>query len=349
MEVQVDLTILQPRVEFLLIAAALDLVFGDPVYSLHPIRLMGLTLTWFEKLLRTVGLDGYDGGGVLFVLLAGLWVGAFSLASRGLYGLHPLAGQVFHVFTLYSMIALGDLFKHGRDIDQAVSGGNMARARLAVAKLVGRDVDKMDGPACRRAAIESLAESLVDGFASPILFYAVWGLPGVVVFKVISTMDSMVGFKTERYRLFGWCGAKLDDAANFLPARLSWPFISIAAFFVRGCSPAKAWRIGQLEHHMIPGPNAGWSEATIAGALQRNLIGPIWRDGQRITDLWIGEIGDPEGGSAEDYSRAVRLVAWTAGMFVLCGLVFVVIVNLVPPGDYVVEWDGFPPTLRRLF
>jgi len=341
----VDLTILQPRVELLLIAVALDLVFGDPIYPLHPIRLIGLTLTGIEKLLRAIRLDGYVGGCILFVLLAGLWVGAFSLVSIALHSLHPLLGQVFHVFTLYSMIALGDLFKHGRAVDHAVSQGNLEKARIAVAKLVGRDTDQMDGPACRRAAIESLAESLVDGFASPVLFYAFAGLPGVVLFKVISTMDSMVGYKTERYIFFGRCGAKLDDVANSVPALLSWPLISLAALFVPGCSPRKALRIGWLEHHMLPGPNAGWSEATLAGALQRNLIGPIWHHGQRVTALWIGEIGDSEGGSADDYRNAVRIVAIAGTLFLLLS----VCLMFMPGFQFhaVLDKHGFSYTFRR--
>jgi adenosylcobinamide-phosphate synthase len=308
----VDLTILQPHVEFLLIAVALDLILGDPVYPLHPIRLMGSTLTWFEKLLRAVHLDGYVGGCILFVLLTAVWVGAFCFAAVGLHRLHLLLGQAFHVFTLYSMIALADLFKHGRHVDQAVSRGNLAEARLAVAKLVGRDVDKMDGPACRRAAIESLAESLVDGFASPVLFYAAGGLPGVILFKVISTMDSMVGYQSERYLRFGWCGARLDDLLNLLPARLSWLLLSAVAAVVPGCSASKAWRVGLGQHSIIPGPNAGWSEAAIAGALERRLIGPIWRDGSLVTDIWIGEPSDPEGGSLTDYRNAFRLVSAAA-------------------------------------
>ena len=317
MEVQVDLTILQPRVEFLLIAVALDLVFGDPVYALHPIRLMGRTLTAFEKMLRALRLDGYVGGCLLFLLLASLWVGLLSFAAIGLSSLHPLAGQVFHLFTLYSMIALGDLFKHGRDVNKAVRLGHLEQARIAVAKLVGRDTDKMDGPACRRAAIESLAESLVDGFASPVLFYALGGLPGIVAFKVISTMDSMVGYKTERYQRFGWCGARLDDLINFFPARLSWLLITAAAAFVPGCSAKKAWRIGWTQHSTIPGPNAGWPEASLAGALQRRLIGPVWLRGSLVTNVWIGDPSDPEAGSEEDYRRACLIVAAAAGLFVL--------------------------------
>jgi adenosylcobinamide-phosphate synthase len=316
----VGIEVLQPNALLLLIAVALDLLFGDPVYRLHPIRLMGATLSWFERLLRSLGADGYIGGCVLFLLLAALWVSGVSAASIGLDLLHPYAGQAIHVFVLFSMIALGDLFKHGRDVDSAVSRCNISKAREAVARLVGRDTNKMDGPACRRAAIESLSESLVDGFASPILWYAVLGLPGIVVFKVVSTMDSMVGYKTPRYLQFGWCGARLDDLMNLIPARLSWLLIAIAAAILPCCSAAKALQIGWQQHALIPGPNAGWSEAAIAGALQRRLIGPIWMNSALVTDLWIGEPTDPDGGSAADYRRALQIVAFAAVLFTLLAL-----------------------------
>lgn len=317
--------ILQPSVVLLLIAVTLDLFFGDPIYRLHPIRLMGSTLSRYEKALHVSNLDGYAGGVLLFVLLSALWVSVTTFSAIGLNALHPLAGQAFHVFVLFSMIALGDLFKHGSDVDQAVSRCNIAKAREAVSKLVGRDTDRMDGPACRRAAIESLAESLVDGFASPILWYALLGLPGIVLFKVVSTMDSMVGYKTERYLQFGWCGARLDDLLNLIPARLSWLLIGLSSTLLPRCSPAKAFRIGWQQHALIPGPNAGWSEASIAGAIERRLIGPIWANDSLVTELWIGDPTDPEGGPHEDYRSAVRIVSMTAGLFVFCAVVGILI------------------------
>lgn len=315
--------ILQPSVTLLLIAVVLDIVFGDPVYRLHPIRLMGSTLSRYERALRASGFDGYVGGVLLFVLLAALWVSIVTFSAIGFDMLHPLAGKAFHVFTLFSMIALGDLFKHGSEVDQAVSRCNIARAREAVGMLVGRDTAKMDGPACRRAAIESLAESLVDGFASPILWYALLGLPGIVLFKVISTMDSMVGYKTPRYLQFGWCGARLDDLMNLIPARLSWLLVSLSSALLPACSATKALRIGWQQHALIPGPNAGWSEAAIAGALQCRLIGPIWATDRLVTEIWIGDQSDPEGGVHDNYRAAVRIVTLAAALFVLAAVIVV--------------------------
>ena len=152
-------------------------------------------------------------------------------------------------------------------------------ARQAVSALVGRDTDRMDGAACRRAAVESLSENLTDGFVSPVFWYVLAGLPGLVLFKVVSTMDSMVGYKTPRYLRFGWCGARLDDVMNYVPARATWLVIAALAAVFPGYSGRKAWTVGLRQHGLLLGPNSGWSEAATAGALERRIVGPIWLNG----------------------------------------------------------------------
>ena len=184
-----DLSSLTPRADLLAAAVVLDLLFGDPAYRWHPIRLMGSSLTWIEARLRGAGADGRIGGSVLFAVLALVWGGGVTALVAGAAELHPTAAVAAHVFVLYSLIALGDLLKHAGDVDAAVSAGDLPAARAAAGRLVGRDTDPMDGPACRRSAIESLGESLVDGVFSPIFWYAAAGVPGIVLFKVVSTMD----------------------------------------------------------------------------------------------------------------------------------------------------------------
>jgi len=239
-----DVMILKPDPLLLLCAVVLDGLFGDPVYALHPIRLMGATLSFFERVLRRLGLDGYVGGCILFVLLAVFWVGMVCVLAVVLDDWKIWIGWIFQVFVLFSLIALKDLCKHGLAIDRAAQAGDLDSARQATSMLVGRDTRVMDVAACRRAGMESLSESAVDGFVSPIFWYAILGLPGIVLFKVISTMDSMVGFKTPRYLYFGWCGARLDDVFNFIPARLTYFLMVLVALFVPGCSARKALVIG---------------------------------------------------------------------------------------------------------
>jgi adenosylcobinamide-phosphate synthase len=182
----------------------------------------------------------------------------------------------------------------------------------------------MDGEACRRAAIESLSENLVDGFVSPIFWYVLLGAPGIVLFKVASTMDSMVGYKTPRYLKFGWCGARLDDLLNLLPARLTWLLIALVAALVPGGSGRKALAVGWRQHAIVPGPNAGWSEAAAAGAIRRKLIGPIWAKGRLVTEVWLGDPDDPPAGSAADYRRAAAVVTGTAALFAALSITLLV-------------------------
>jgi adenosylcobinamide-phosphate synthase len=218
---------------------------------------------------------------------------------------------VLHVFFVYSFLAIGDLVRHVWRVERAAARGDLTDARVAVAALVGRDTDRMDLAACRRAAIESLSESLTDGFTSALFWYALAGLPGLVVFKVVSTMDSMVGYKTPQYLRFGWCGARLDDLMNFVPARVTWLLIAMVSLVVPGSSARKALSIGLSQHSILPGPNAGWSEAATAGAISRRLVGPIWMRGRLVTDTWIGDPGDPPAGTHDDVVRAVALITAT--------------------------------------
>jgi adenosylcobinamide-phosphate synthase len=299
---------LRPYPELLAAGVFLDLLFGDPNYAAHPVRLIGTSLSHIETFLRKIGFDGYFGGVFLFLMLALLWAGGIS--ALVVY-LPPFASWIFQVFLIYSLLAFRDLLKHAWDVQRAIARNDLADARIAIGKLVGRDTNMMDFAACRRAAIESLSENLVDGFLSPVFWYAVSGLPGLVVFKIISTMDSMVGYKTSRYLRFGWCGARADDLMNWIPARLTWLLLAFAALFIPACSARKALRIGWRQHHVVPGPNSGWSEAAVAGAIQRKLIGPIWASGRLVTELWLGDPNDIPAGEAADFRRAAALVIFS--------------------------------------
>jgi adenosylcobinamide-phosphate synthase len=315
--------VLAPSAPALALAVVLDLAFGDPVYAAHPVRLVGRSLRRFEAALERAGAMGYAGGVALFAALALVWVGGLSLAVTGAWRLHPALGWTLHLFLLYSLLALGDLLHHGWRIERALRGGDLPAARAGVSNLVGRDTDRMDEGACRRAAIESLSENLTDGFISPILWYMVAGLPGIVLFKVVSTMDSMVGYKTPRYLRFGWCGARLDDAMNYVPARLTFLLAAAMAMAVPGCSTRKALTVGWSQHAILPGPNSGWSEAATAGAVQRRLVGPIWNDGALVTEVWLGDLSDPPLTTASDYARASRFIAVTGVVAAAAGCLIV--------------------------
>jgi adenosylcobinamide-phosphate synthase len=308
---------LAPNSVLLGIAVAIDIAIGDPRYAWHPIRLVGRLLTSIEERLRAFGLDGYGGGVLLFLVLSTISIaGAVALMGLGL-SVSSTLGMAVHLFLLYSLLALGDLLHQVWKIERAVGAGDLPRARGAVSELVGRDTGRMDAGGCRRAAVESLSENLTDGFVSPAFWYAVAGVPGLVLFKVVSTMDSMVGYKTPRYLRFGWCGARLDDLMNYVPARLTWLMIALVAALLPTYSAPKAWRIGLTQHALLLGPNSGWSEAAMAGALQRRIVGPVYLKGELVTDLWIGAPSDPPLETSHDVTRAT----WMALITGLCATV----------------------------
>ena len=299
--------LLAARPDVLVAAVVLDLLLGDPVYRFHPVRLIGASLTMIESGLRRIGANGYGGGIALFGILASVWIFIAAFLQLGFTALGPWPAWLFHVFIVYSLLALGDLVRAVWRVERALERQDLAAARFAISRLVGRDTDRMEAGACRRAAIESLSENLPDGFISAIFWYVLLGLPGIVVFKVVSTMDSMVGYKTPRYLRFGWCGARLDDAVNFVPARLTWLLIALSAVVVPGGSPAKALAVGFRQARLLPSPNSGWSEAATAGAIQGRLLGPIWKEGQLVTDIWLGDPNDPPVSTHADMKRATAV------------------------------------------
>jgi adenosylcobinamide-phosphate synthase len=313
---------LGPDAALLGLAVAADLAIGDPSYAAHPVRLIGWTLTRAEAGLRRLGADGYAGGVALFLILGAGWTGTAAALVVAATRVGPLWGRLAHLFLLYSLLALGDLLKHGGRVEAALTRGDLTAARAAVAQLVGRDISRMDEAACRRAVIESWSENLTDGFVSPMFWYVLAGLPGLVLFKVVSTMDSMVGYKTPPYLRFGWCGARLDDVMNFVPARLTWLLLALTAAFLPGGSSLGALRIGLRQHGVLPSPNSGWSEAAAAGAIRRRIVGPIWKDGVLVTELWLGDPSDPPASAHDDVRRAAVLV-------VGCGLLTTAIAIIV--------------------
>lgn len=315
---------LAPSASALLAAVLLDALLGDPQLRWHPIRLAGGLVERVEKGLRNAGADGYGGGIALGLTVAGLFTGAACTVAWLAAMLHPWIGWAVHVLIVYSLLALRDLLDHAWRVESEARAGNASRARQATAMFVSRDTAPMDIPACRRAAIESVAENFTDGFASPVFWYVVAGLPGMLAFKAFSTLDSMVGNKSERYLRFGWFSARTDDVLNWLPARLSWPLLAAAAALLPRCSARCALAVGWRQHAVVPGPNSGWSEAAVAGALRRRLVGPIFSGGMRVTELWLGRGSDPPAGeSPADIPRALRLTALAAAMSI--GLAIVVL------------------------
>ena len=300
---------LEPR--FFLWAAlglALDALIGDPIFAAHPIRLLGRLLLAYERLLFRLGANGYAGGIALLLLLAGTVLPLVFAVFTAAHAAHPYVFDAAAGLVCWACLALRDLIAHGERIARAVARGDIAAARHHVSMLVGRDTEKMDLAACGRGAVESMAENLVDGVLSPLAFMLLFGPLAGVLFKIVSTMDSMVGYKSDRYLRFGWFGARTDDLANFLPARWSWLLLSGLAALLPGYDGRAALRWGRAQHALVPGPNSGWPECTIAGALRRRLIGPLFKNGVQVCDLWLGDPTDAPGADARDIRRTYVLL-----------------------------------------
>jgi len=297
-----------------------DLIFGDPVYPLHPIRLMGQAVLILEKRLFAWGLNTRFGGIVLVLAMTLLFALPVWAVHFVLWSWHGWVGFVWDLYWGFHCIALSDLLAHVQRIAKAVRANDLPRARFATSMLVGRDTEPMDSDACCRAGIESLSENLTDGVIAPLFCLVLFGVPGMVFFKIVSTLDSMVGYKNERYLHFGWAGARLDDVLNYVPARLTWLLTWVSAALLPGYSPKKAYRVGLDQHSLAPGPNSGWSEAAFAGALELRIAGPIWKGGVMVTDIWLGDPGDRTDASPADLARASWLAYTVTLIFVLSAL-----------------------------
>lgn len=320
----------------LLAAGIMDLVLGDPVYVCHPVRLLGKTVTAYEKALRRSGLDGHMGGVMLTMMVSVSALGAYLAAHVLLTRWHPWASLALDVFLVYASLSLKDLIVHAGKVSLALATHNQENARVAVQEIVGRDANLLDARGVARAAVESTAENFVDGYLSPLFWYVAAGwlagalghdpltsaVMGAIVFKAVSTLDSMVGYRSPAYLYFGRAAARLDDIMNFIPARLSVPVMTLAASLcgldARGCL-----RIGLRDRCKHASPNAGHAESCAAGALGIRLGGPTRYPFGLVEKPWLGD-GDPDI-SFVHIERVCALVMWSGlislGTAVLIGMV----------------------------
>lgn len=308
-----------PSAEWLLVAAVLlDGVLGDPQGWPHPVRLIGQGALALENPCRRLFGNGRAAGLVAVVVvlaLTGLAVAAV-LQAAAMFG--PWLVAALSVYFLYAGLALRDLLAHSRRVHAALDAGDLPEARRRVAMIVGRDTENLDEEGVARACIESVAENMVDGITAP-LFYAVIGGPvGIMLYKAVNTMDSTFGYKNDRYRHFGWAAARLDDLANFLPARLSGIVVVLAAPLC-GCSMAHAWRIFRRDRLRHASPNSGHTEAAVAGALEVQLGGDGVYFGQTVRKPLLGESRRPL--AVERIVVTNRLVLFSAGLLFVVGLI----------------------------
>lgn len=304
----------------LALAVALDAALGDPPGWPHPVRLMGAAIAAYEGAVRRRvrsprGLRA--AGAVLAVGLPVLtWMlatGAIALATA----LHPLAGFALGVYLAYACLSLKGLAGAVAAVGARLRAGDLGGARAAVAHVVGRETVRLEAPEVAAAAVESAAENTSDGVVAPLLFLALGGPALGLAYKAVNTADSMIGYRDARYADLGWGAARLDDLANWVPARLTALFL-VAAAALLGHSGVRAWRTARRDARRHDSPNAGWPEAAVAGALGVALGGPATYHGAvRMRAVLGGGGGVP---AAEHVARAVRLT-WLAGGLAAVGAV----------------------------
>jgi adenosylcobinamide-phosphate synthase len=268
-------------------AFTLDIVLGDPRRLPHPVRWMGKAIEAVEPGFRRIPVDPAAAGTMMTACLVGsAWVLTY-LFLASVQGLQPMAGNVFEIVLIFYCISAGSLEEAALEINRLLKSGHTAKARKKVALIVGRDVQNYKKADISRAAVETVAENLVDGVISPLLFAAIGGAPLAMAYKMVNTLDSMVGYKNEKYRKFGRASARLDDIFNYIPTRLSVPVISLAAHILSG-EGKRTLKTAVSEGANHASPNAGFPEAAFAGALSVKLNGPNFYGGQLVEKPYIG-------------------------------------------------------------
>lgn len=270
------------------LAVCLDMLLGDPRWLPHPVRWMGKAIERLEPRFRTWATNPAIAGAIMTtVLVTATWSAGYAIVRLAVW-VHPAVSVVAQAVMIYTCISVRSLADAALDVDRALARSGLAAGRQSVAMIVGRETDRLDEKGVTRAAVETVAENLVDGVVSPLFFAALGGAPLALAYKMVNTLDSMVGYKNDRYLHFGRFAARLDDVANFVPARISVLFIALAAQWLGGrgrAAVAVAWRDGRAH----ASPNAGFPEAAFAGALGIWMGGPNHYHGRLVDKPVIGE------------------------------------------------------------
>ena len=298
-----------------LIGMILDWIFGDPVWLYHPVRIIGKWISFLEKILRKFAGDqeGTEkklliAGGILWILVilasAAVPMGILYLAEK----FSPCAAFVLECFWCYQLLAARSLGKESKKVYKKLIQDDLSEARLAVSMIVGRDTENLTVEGVTKAAVETVAENTNDGVIAPLIYMLIGGPILGFVYKAVNTMDSMLGYKNEKYLYFGRVAAKMDDVAGFIPARIS-ALLMILASCLLGMDGKNALWIWKRDQRKHASPNAAQTEAVCAGALQVQLAGDAWYFGKKHEKDTIGDpIRDIE---PRDILRSEKLMIGT--------------------------------------
>ncbi len=281
----------------LLVGWIADLVMGDPERLPHPIVWFGKAIAWFERLLNK-GRGRRVKGIITALLLIGFVYAAMFFLLRWIDGVDKYAGMAVKAIFVFYCLAGTTLIREVKKVFEAVDR-SLEEGRRQVARIVGRDTSELSEQEVRIAALETLAENLSDGVVAPVFWYAILGVPGMMAYKMVNTLDSMIGYRTQRYREFGWCAAHIDDVANYLPARLT----TLLMLTVTGRFRLLNFVTWFGREHASP--NSGYPEAALAGILDCRFGGPHTYFGEVVNKPYIGTNERPI--TTADMERAVSI------------------------------------------
>ena len=305
----------------LVIGFCIDLLVGDPHGFPHPVVLIGKCISVLERGLRCICPKTPSGeraaGAILWgaVVIVSTAVPALLLWLSGLVS--PWLRLALESVMCWQILAVKSLRDESMKVYDALESGDLAASRHAVSMIVGRDTDRLDDAAVTRAAVETVAENTSDGVVAPLLFLAIGGAPLGFFYKAVNTMDSMVGYRNERYRWFGTAAARVDDVLNWIPARLSGLLMCLSAALLPGCSGRRALRVFFRDRRKHSSPNSAHTEASCAGALGVQLAGDAWYFGKKVSKPTIGDGLRPV--ERADVARACRLMYATTVLALLLG------------------------------
>ncbi len=299
----------------------LDALFGDPAWLPHPVVYMGKAISKLEKFLRprlpkTPQGELLGGAIVAFCLPVGTFL-LTGLVCWGAARLHPLLGLAVQMFWCGQALAARGLVQESTNVYKELKKPDLPGARKAVSRIVGRDTAELTAEGVTKAAVETVAENASDGVIAPLLYMLIGGAPLALTYKAVNTMDSMLGYKNERYLYFGRVPAKLDDVANYIPSRLAGLLWVAAAAFTHNDAKG-AWKIWRRDRRRHASPNSAQTESACAGALGVQLAGPAYYFGQYYPKLTIGDALRPI--EPEDILRANRMMVAESILALAIGL-----------------------------
>ena len=314
----------------LAVACLLDAAVGDPRWFPHPVRWMGLIVNWCDRRVYQLFLSPAKQRMAGVMLAVVLPAGAYAAGAMLIWfgsSVDPLWGSAAAVLLAWTTLAARDLVDHIVSVQRALQSVSLVEARAAVAKIVGRDTEEMAESDIVRATVETIAESTADGIMAPLFYLVLGGAPLALAYKTVSTLDSMIGHMDDRYRWFGWASARLDDVANFLPARITALLLVLSAGIVSQSWPAMqhAWEILFRDGRQHPSPNSGRPEAAMAGALGVQLGGINRYDGLSIDRPCLGDPDQPL--TRAHIGRALTLMLWTSFLGALLSIGWLLMVQ----------------------